>query len=232
MCGLIAASAVLAGANAAVSLASQTAAAKEQNRYRRDLGISQNRRYAENAQAVVKDVGFQVDQLARREIEQANATQNELANISRNVREASATARTQQASLGIEGVSAELLHLQFSRDIAEFESTAMRNVRNLSRQSNMEAQAIYARGQSAINGGYPNPLPPAATVNPLASVMNGITTGISMYGALSSFQGPPGISSLAGPTTNINQAPMLSSPGPTFNPLQSGYSYGGGTSFA
>jgi hypothetical protein len=113
--------------------------------------------------------------------------------------------------------------------VAEFESTAMRNVRNFGRQSNMEAQAIYARGQGAINSGYPNPLPPAATINPFASIMNGITSGISVYGALSSFQGPPGISSLAGPTTN--QAPILSSPAPAFNPIQSGYSYGGGISF-
>jgi hypothetical protein len=232
MCGLVEAAIGIGVANAAVGVASQATAANEQNDYRRRLGISQNRAYRENAAAVIKDVGLQVDQLARREIEQANATQNELSNIARSVREASATARTQQAAVGVEGVSADLLHLQFERDVAEFESTAMRNVRNFHRQSNMEAQAIYARGPGAINSGYPNPLPPAATINPFASIMNGITSGISVYGALSSFQGPPGIAASAGATTNINQSPILSSPAPAFNPIQSGYSYGGGISFA
>lgn len=221
MCGLVEAAIGIGVANAAVGVASQAQAANEQNDYRRRLGISQNKAYQQNVEAVTRDVGLQVDQLARRDIEQANATQNELSNIARNVREASATTRTQQAAAGIEGVSAELLHLQFERDVAEFESTAMRNVRNFRNQSNMEAQAIYARGQSIINSGYPSPLPPAATINPLASVMNGITTGISVYGALSSFQTPGGIAEAAGPTTTvnysshigggINQAPILSS---------------------
>lgn len=221
MCGLVEAAIGIGVANAAVGVASQAQAANEQNDYRRRLGISQNKAYQQNVEAVTRDVGLQVDQLARRDIEQANATQNELSNIARNVREASATTRTQQAAAGIEGVSAELLHLQFERDVAEFESTAMRNVRNFRNQSNMEAQAIYARGQSIINSGYPSPLPPAATINPLASVMNGITTGISVYGALSSFQTPGGIAESAGATTTmnysshigggINQAPILSS---------------------
>jgi hypothetical protein len=230
MCGLVEAAIGIGVANAAVGVASQAQAANEQNDYRRRLGISQNRAYQQNVEAVTKDIGLQIDQLARRDIEQANATQNELSNIARNVREASATTRTQQAVAGVEGVSADLLHLQFERDVAEFESTAMRNIRNFRNQSNMEAQAIYARGQSIINSGYPSPLPPVATINPLASIMNGITTGISVYGALSSFQTPGGITEAAGATTNINQA----APTANFNPLQTGYTpsgFFGGTAY-
>jgi hypothetical protein len=158
----------------------------------------------------MRDIGMQVDQLARRDLEMAAATSNELQNITRNIREASATARTQQAAAGVEGVSVELLHMQFERDVAEFESTAMRNVRNARYQSNMEAQAIYARGQSAINNGYPPPLPPAATVSPWASLMNGISTGLSAYSALGSFQVPTdvgGQANIAAGFTTVSQAP-------------------------
>lgn len=206
MCDPISAAIGIGAASAASGIASQAVAANEQNSYRRRLGIAQNRQYEENAAAVMKDVGMQVDMLARRDLEQAAATQNELQNITRNIREASATVRTQQAAAGVEGTSVELLHMQFEREVGEFESTAMRNIRNARYQSNMEAQAIYARGQSAINNGYPPPLPPAATVNPLTSLMNGVSTGLSAYGALSSFTPPTDVGAAANFAT-VNQAP-------------------------
>lgn len=206
MCGVIEAAIGIGAASAASGIASQAVAANEQNSYRRRLGIAQNRQYEQNAAAVIKDIGMQVDMLARRDLEQSAATQNELQNITRNVREASATARTQQAAAGVEGTTVELLHAQFEREIGEFESTAMRNIRNFRYQSNMEAQAIYARGQSAINNGYPPPLPPTATVNPLTSIMNGISTGLSAYGALSSFAAPTDVGAVSNFTT-VNQAP-------------------------
>lgn len=202
MCGIVEAAIGIGVASAGANMAAQGAAASEQNSYRRRLGIAQNRQYQENAGAVMRDIGMQVDQLARRDLEMAAATSNELQNITRNVREASATARTQQAAAGVEGVSVELLHMQFERDVAEFESTAMRNVRNARYQSNMEAQAIYARGQSAINQGYPPPLPPAQTVSPWASLMNGVSTGLNAAMALSSFQAPTDIGAGANLTTS------------------------------
>lgn len=171
-------------ASAGVGIASQASAASAQNRYRQSLGISQNKAYIQNAAAVIKDVGFQIDQLARRDIETTAAAQNTLQNKVREVREVSAAVRTQQAAAGVEGVSIDLLHQQFARDVAEFESTTMRSLKNFKAQSAAEAESIYARGQSAINSGYPSPLPPAQTVNPFASILNGITTGISVYGGL------------------------------------------------
>ena len=68
---------------------------------------------------------------------------------------------------------------------------AARNIQNMRMQSSIDAKAIYARGQSAINQGYPNPLPPAQTASPAMSIMNGITTGLSAYSTLNSaFQSP------------------------------------------
>lgn len=208
MCDILSMTAVAIGAaSTGANVASQAQAAGEQNRYRRSLGISQNKQYQENAEAVIRDVGLQIDQIAQRDIERIAAARQEIEGISRNVREAGATARAATAAAGIEGRSVDLLHSQFSRDIAEFESSMSRNVRTMRAQSAIEAEAIYARGQNAINQGYPNPLPPVATVNPLTSIMNGITTGLSAYSALSSFRTPPGVGAAANVTTNNAAAP-------------------------
>lgn len=205
MCDILVGTAIgIGAASAAVNQYGQTQAANEQNRYRQQLGISQNQRYKENADAVIKDVGLQMDQLVRRDLEQTAAVRQELENFTRNARGAKATTTVATAAAGIEGRTVDLLHQEFERDIAEFESVAQRNLKSFRTQTNMEAQAIYARGQSAINNGYPNPLPPVATVSPLTNLMNGVTTGIGVYGAMRSFQTPPGIGAAANPsTTNI-----------------------------
>lgn len=227
MCDPLSITAVAVGAaSAAANASAQSKAANEQNKYRRSLGISQNRQYEENAAAVIKDVGLQIDQLAQRDIQQASATRQELESVSRNAREAGATARAQTAAAGVEGRTVDLLHAQFSRDVAEFESVASRNLRNFRAQSQMEAQAIYARGQNAINQGYPNPLPPVATVSPATSIMQGISTGIGVYGALGSFASPPGIGAASNATTNISQAPTAAQ---MYSPYQSApVLFGGG----
>lgn len=177
-------------ASAGVSLAAQSQAARQQNAYRRSLGISQNEQYAKNAQAVTRDVGFQIDQLAQREIETVAATRLELEKVSRDARESGATARTMTAAAGIEGRTVDILHAQFRRDVADFESVTARNLRNYRAQSAMEAKAIYARGQNAINNGYPQPLPPVATISPATSIMQGLTTGLSVYGTLGGLAKP------------------------------------------
>lgn len=227
MCDPLSITAVAVGAaSAGANASAQAKAANEQNKYRRSLGIAQNKQYEENAAAVIKDVGLQIDQLAQRDIQQASATRQELESVSRNAREAGATARAQTAAAGVEGRTVDLLHAQFSRDVAEFESVASRNLRNFRAQSQMEAQAIYARGQNAINQGYPNPLPPVATVSPLTSVMQGISTGIGVYGALGSFKGPPGVGEVSNATTNISQAPTAAQ---MYSPYQSApVLFGGG----
>ncbi len=189
-------------ASMGVNLAAQSKAASEQNKYRRSLGISQNKQYQQNAEAVFRDVGMQIDQLAQREIETMAATRQQLETVSRDAREAGSMARTAVAAAGVEGRSVDALHNQFVRDVADFESTAIRNISNFRAQSAMEAKAIYARGQNAINNGYPNPLPPPATLSPATSIMQGISTGLSVYTALGSFQTPSGVGAAANPTTS------------------------------
>lgn len=191
----------LGAASAAAQADAQNKAAKEQNAYRARLGVAGNKQYLQNAEAVIRDVGSQVDQVARRNMEQSMAVRQELEGISRNAREAKATYTTVAAAAGVEGRSVDLLHAQFDRDVMEFESAANRNLSNMRTQMGMEIEAIYARGQSAINSGYPAPLPPAANPSPWLPIINGITTGISTYGALSSFRTPTGVGSAATPGT-------------------------------
>lgn len=221
----------VSAATAAVSLSAQQKAANEQNRYRRELGISQNTQYAQNAAAVVQDVGLQIDQLARREIEFADATRLELESVSRNVREASATSTAAMAAAGIEGRSVDLLHNQFSRDVAEFESVAAKNLSSFRAQSAMEAAAIYARGQNAINGGYPPPLPPVATVSPATSILGALSSGLSAASMVGAFRTPSGVGGAAtggvvnnpnapyylqaAPTTSVGTPALLAAPAPT-----------------
>jgi hypothetical protein len=152
---------------------------------------------------VIQDVGSQVDQIVRQNTERQLAVRQELEAVSRNAREAKATYSTVAASAGVEGRSVDLLHAQFDREVMEFESAAARNINNMRTQMGVEIEAIYARGQSAINGGYPAPLPPAANPSPWLPLINGVTTGISTYSALNSFQSPSGV----GQQANLNTTP-------------------------
>jgi hypothetical protein len=192
--------AAIGAASSGAQLAAQNKAAKEQNAYRSRLGVSGNKQYLQNAESVIRDVGSQVDQTVRQNIERSSAVRQELEGISRNARQAKATATTVTAAAGVEGRSVDLLHAEFDRDVLEFESAAVRNLSNMRTQMGMEIQAIYARGQSAINGGYPAPLPPAANPSPWLPLINGVTTGISTYSALQSFRTPNGVGAQANQT--------------------------------
>lgn len=212
----IAVTSLIMGAGTAVAGGvSQSQATRAQNRYNRQLGEAGLAQYQETEKSVVRDVGLQIDQLAQREFEQTAATRQELENITKNVRQAAGGLRVTQAAMGVEGRSVDMLHQQFEREIAGFESTAMRNIRNFRYQSNMEAQAIYARGQSILNSGVPSPLPPAATWSPVLNALQGATTGIQTASALQSFRGPNNLGGAGNPMPAI--APIPSPPPMNYN---------------
>lgn len=209
--GTVAATSIgLGAASAGASLAAQGQAASQQNAYRQRLGIAQNKQYQATVEGVQRDINLQIDQLARRDIEQAASTRLELENISRNVRETAATARARTGAMGAEGRTVDLLHQQFNREIAEFESVAARNIQTFRGRTEVEARAVYARGQSIINNGYPSPLPPVATVSPATSILGGITTGLSVFGTLNSaFATPSGLGTGASTGGGVPDAPWL-----------------------
>jgi len=226
----IGAAVAIGAASAAASQKAQSDAASAQNKYREQLGIAGNTAYEQTALAVVKDVNLQIDQLMKRDMEQAAATRQELENLSRNARMAGATVKAQTAAAGIEGRTVDFLHAEFERDIAEFESAATTSFQSFRAQSSMEAKSIYARGQNAINNGYPNPLPPVATVSTATNLLGGLTTGLSAYSALRSFNTPSGVGAAANPTTVPNNIPQTQTPfgtmlgkfqsNPTFSPIR------------
>lgn len=203
---------VLVGAGqAAAQGAAQSSAARAQNRHRANLGAAQNKAYEDTIASVRQDIGLQTDALFAQRSQQIDAQRQELQNITRDSRLASAGYRAMTAEAGITGKSVELVHSQFEREVMEYESAASRNVTNMTLQTNREAQAIYNRGQSMINQGYPAPLPPPANVNMGLIGMQGLLTGISVGTSLhSSFGNPnPGTT----PPTGGGAGPTSSSTG-------------------
>ena len=193
MCEPVSISLGIGAIAAGVGMAAQKKAADEQNAYRRRLKIAGQTSYEMNKDAVIKDVGIQIDQLGLREIQARAAARLELEGISRAAKNASATSAVAFGRAGITGQSVDLLHQQFERDVLEHESAYVRTQDNMRQQFSMDAQGIYARGEAAINAGTPAPLPPVQTVSPATSIMNGISTGFGVYGSLGSFKTPPGV---------------------------------------
>lgn len=174
-------------ASMAAQAGAQSSAAKSQNRYRSAMGEAQNKQFEQTVESVQRDIGLQVDTLVAQRLQVIDQQRQELQNITRDARQSSASFRAAQAEMGVEGRTVELAHQQFERDVLDFESAATRNVTNYTAQINREAQAIYSRGQSIINSGYPSPLPPPAQVNygliAVNAATSGLNAGLSSYSA-------------------------------------------------
>jgi hypothetical protein len=171
----------LAVASTAVSVGAQAKAASDQNKYLRSQGLAADENYRQTVEAVQRDVGLQTDALMAQQMETIAAQKQQLQNISLDARAASSAYTASQAETGIEGRTVQLVHDQFQREVLNYSSAAQRNMTNYTAQLNREASAIYARGQSIINSGYPAPLPPYQSVNYASSIMNGVTQGIGMH---------------------------------------------------
>lgn len=192
----------MGAASMAAQGAAQSRAAKEQNRYRSQLGAAQNKAFEQTVQSVREDVGLQTETLFAQQSQMIDAQKQQLQNISREARGARAAYAAITAETGVEGRSVQQVHDEFERDVLDFEAAGIRNVQNAVRQTNIEARAIYSRGQSIINQGYPSPLPPAARVDwglmAVNSAITGINTGMTMNSA---FKSPnPGTTGSSGGT--------------------------------
>jgi hypothetical protein len=151
------------------------------------MGAAAEKTYTQTVESVQKDIGLQVDALVAQRIQTIDAQKQELQNISREARANSSTMSAYAANQGVEGRSIDMVHQQFEADAMSFASAASRNISNYTAQINREAQAIYARGQSIINQGYPAPLPPPATVNygliAVNSAISGLNAGLAAHSA-------------------------------------------------
>ena len=122
---------------------------------------------------------LQTDALMAQRIETIDQQKLELQNATRDARQASASLRAGAVEAGVEGRGVDILHQQLERETYDLQSAAVRNITNYTMQINREAQAIYSRGQSIINQGYPSPLPPPAKVNYGLIAINSITAGLN-----------------------------------------------------
>jgi parvulin-like peptidyl-prolyl isomerase len=202
MCEAVAIGLSVAAANMAAQSAAQRSAANSQNKYRQSLGAAQNQQFEQTVESVKRDIGLQTDALMSQRLQMIDQQKQELQNITRDARQSSSSFRAVSAETGAEGRSIDLVHQQFEREVLDFESAAVRNITNYTMQVNREAQAIYSRGQSIINQGYPSPLPPPAQVNlgliGISSITAGLNAGMSAY---STFQNPnPGSTPTSNPT--------------------------------
>ena len=187
MCEPVTIGLVVGGATMAGQAAASSSASKQQNRYLDSQSQAQAETYAKTVESVTKDVNLQTETLFTQRLEMIAGQKQQLMNISRDARNASGRMATAVAEAGVEGRTVGMLHDQFEREVADFESAAIRNISNYTAQVNREAQAIYARGQSIINSGYPAPLPPYSSPNIGGAVLSvltaGINAGIASYSA-------------------------------------------------
>ena len=187
MCNPLAIGLAVGGASMVAQGASQSRAAKSQNRYLDAQSQAQADTFQKTVESVQRDVGLQTEALFAQRLETIAAQKQQLMNISRDARNASGRFAAQTAEAGVEGRTVNALHDQFEREVLDFASAANRNITNYTAQINREAQSIYSRGQSIINQGYPAPLPPYASVDygliGVNSAIAGLNAGMSAYSA-------------------------------------------------
>lgn len=165
MCNPMAIGLAVGGASMAAQSVAQRQAANSQNRYLTAQGQAQDENFRRTVESVREDIGVQTEALMAQQVEAIAAQKQQLNNIAMDARAASANYSAVVAETGVEGKTVDLVHQQFERGVLDFESAAIRNISNFTTQINREARAIYNRGQSIINQGYPSPLPPYQSVN-------------------------------------------------------------------
>jgi hypothetical protein len=214
-------------------MVTQGMAASQQNKYLRSQGAAGDENYKATVEAVQRDIGLQTDALAAQQIETIAAQKQQLQNITLDARAASSAYTASQAETGVEGRTVQMVHDQFEREVLNFSSAAQRNLTNYTIQLNREASAIYARGQSIINSGYPAPLPPYQSINFIGSVLNGVTAGLSAgMSAQAAGIGAPKVGGSPGGTAPAvpNPSSQMYPPGSLGSYMQMGR-YGAGAYF-
>lgn len=165
MCNPMAIGLAVGGASMAAQAVAQRQAANSQNRYLTAQGQAQDENFRKTVESVREDIGVQTEALMAQQVEAIAAQKQQLNNIVMDARQASSSFTALTAETGVEGRTVDMVHEQFQREVLGFESVALRNISNYTSQLNREARAIYNRGQSIINQGYPSPLPPYQSVN-------------------------------------------------------------------
>lgn len=193
MCDPLSITAAIVGvASSAASITSQNAAAQEQANYNNKLAKANNERFAQTVQEVRRDVGLQTDQLYDNLSEQRRAMLMQVNNVANDALKAAAVMETSYAAAGVEGRTVDQAIREFEVDFGNFAVSRIDELSSRYQQTVTEAMAIRNRGQSIINQGVPQPLPPVIMPSPIPAILNGATTAISVASSLQSLRPPPG----------------------------------------
>jgi hypothetical protein len=184
--------AVVGAASTGASIASQNSAARQQADYQNRIGKANNERFALLVEETRRDVGLQTDQIYDNLMEQRKAMMMQVNNVASDALKAAAVMETSYASAGVEGRTVDQAIREFEVDFSNFAVSRLDELDARYRQTIIEAQAIRNRGQSIINQGVPQALPPVMMPSPIPAILNGATTAISVAGSLQSLKGPPG----------------------------------------
>ena len=217
--------AVVGAASSAASITSQNAAARNQANYNNKLAKANNERFAQTVAETRRDVGLQTDQLYDNLGEQRKAMLMQVNNVANDALKAAAVMETSYAAAGVEGRTVDQAIREFEVDFGNFAVARMDELDARYRQTIVEAQAIRNRGQSIINQGVPQPLPPVMMPSPIPAILNGATTAISVASSLQSLRPPSGSFALPGGATGgiAGMTPSGGMAASSFNPAMGAY---------
>lgn len=184
--------AIVGAASTAASISSQNSAYRQQAAYQNRLAKSQNEQFAKTIAEVRSDVGLQTDQLYANFGEQRKAMFMSVNNVAMDAMKAAAITETSAAASGVQGRTVDQAIREFETDFGNFAVSRLDELDARYKQMLVEAQSIRSRGQSIINQGVPQPLPPLQKPSPIPAILNGATTALSVASSLQSLRGPPG----------------------------------------
>lgn len=214
------ASLAIGGATAAAGVVGQNEAYGDAVEARNRRAAYDAERFQQTVSETTRDVFQQIETLRVQADQVRQSVFSQIRAVAGDARKAAGVAKAVAAERGVQGRSVEAQIDEFERDFSEFENMRLIELSDRRRQYNLEEQAIRNRGQSIINSGYPQPLPPIRGGSPLVPILQGATAGLSVAGSLSSLADSSMFKGLAdprGPMTpnlpqNINTSSVFGGP--------------------
>ena len=186
------------GATAAAGIVGQNEQYANAVETRNAQAAFQTERYLETAKATAADVATQTDVLYKQYDQIRQQSFAQIRGVANDARRGMAVTAARNAERGIKGRTAQAAIDEFERNFLDFENLRLTELKDRGYQVSLEAQAIHARGQSVINGTYPQPLPTIRGGSPLVPILQGATAGLAVAGSLSAISNTCALAGLSG----------------------------------
>lgn len=188
------------GATAAAGIVGQNEQYNDAVEARNAQASYQKERYLETAKTTEADVAMQTDVLYRQYDQVRQQSFAQIRSVAADARRGMAVTAARNAERGIKGRTAQAAIDEFERDFLDFENLRLTELKDRGYQVSLEAQSIHARGQSVINGAYPQPLPTIRGGSPLVPILQGATAGLAVAGSLAAISNTGALAGLSGQT--------------------------------